>query len=445
MVRAQSVLAISGRVIFGLIVLSSAGLAAAQQHGGHGISIGGNVYTSPNGVDEKDTLKDFHQALAVQATSQQIAGFQQLIKNTSAAHDQLAALASAKSPRDGIAALDQSLESARAATRKFQDGLSEEQKSGLREILRRLEKADSDLAQEAKRFDQTVESEAAAAGTAPNAATLDTALASFSNAQLALGREMGITLASAQDVSFNLPPVKNPADVGSRSITVVASGVLTQTVAQGDLRTFRLDSTLDLTDLQQNISTIMNAQLREGTACGERLAVRSANIQPAPPASLLVLQLHFERWLCAGQSSPTELAESDGTVEVKVTPSVQNSVLQMASEFKRIDATGMMADDLRSGDLGDDLRDKVAKSMLLAVQAGSDFKTTLPQSLRNTATLQSAKFQDGGAGILRMVLSGQVQLSNEQATALANQLNQALSARASQSVQPVPPAASPAR
>jgi len=441
MVRAQSVLAISGRVIFGLILLTSAELVAAQEHGGHGISIGGgNIYGQPNGVDEKDQLKDFHQALAVQATGQQITAFQQLVKNTSAAHNQLAALASAKSPREGVAALDQALESARTATRKFQDELSEPQKSGLRETLRRLDKADSDLTQEAKRFDQSVES-----GGASNAAGLDTALASFSSEQFALGREMGITLASAQDVTFNLPAVKDRADVGSRSITVVASGVLSQTEARGDLRTFRLDSNLDLTDLQQNITAIMNAQLREGSACGERLGLRSANILPAPPASVLVLQLHFERWLCAGRSSPTELAESDGSVTVKVTPSVQNSTLTMAATFSRIDASGMMADDLRSGDLGDDLRDKVAKLLLLAVQSGVDFKSTLPQSLQNAASLDSAKFQDGGAGILRMVLSGQVQLSNEQATLLANQLNQALSAKAGQAVQPAPPAAPPAR
>ena len=438
MVRAQSVLAISGRVIFGLILLTSAELVAAQQPGGHGISLGGgNVYGQPNGVNEKDQLKDFHQALAVQATSPQIADFQQLVKNTSAAHNQIAAFASAKSPRDGAAAVDQALESARATSRKFQDSLSEPQKSGLREILRRLDKADSDLTQEAKRFDQTVES----GGSAPNAASLDTALASFSNAQFAMGREMGITLASAQDVTFNLPPVKDRADVGSRGITIVASGVLAQTEAQGNLRTFRLDSNLDLTDLQQNITTIMNAQLREGSACGERLALRSANILPAPPASVLVLQLHFERWLCAGQSSPTELAESDGAVTVKVTPSVQNSTLQMVAAFSRIDASGMMADDLRSGDLGDDLRDKVAKVLLLAVQSGGDFKSTLPQSLQSAASLDGAKFQDGGAGILRMVLSGQVQLSNEQATVLANQLNQALSAQAAQAAQPATPPA----
>lgn len=439
MVRARSVLAISVRVIFGLLLLTA---VASQAQGGHGISLGGgNVYRQPNGVDEKDQLKDFHQALAVQATSPQIAGFQQLVKTTSAAHDQLAAFASVKSPRDGITALDQSLESARSATRKFQDGLSEEQKSGLREILRRLDKADSDLTQEAKRFDQTVES----SGSASNAASLDTALASFSNAQLAMGREMGITLASAQDVTFNLPPVKDLADVGSHIISVIASGVLSQTEAQGNLRTFRLDSNLDLTDLQQNITAIVNAQLREGSACGERLNLRSANILPAPPASVLKLQLHFERWLCAGRSSPTELAESDGAVEVKVTPSVQNSALNMAAAFSRIDASGMMADDLRSGDLGDDLRDKVTKALLLAVQSGGVFKTSLPQALQNTATLQGAKFQDGGAGILRMVLTGQVQLSNEQATLLANQLNQALSAQAAQAAPPVPLAAPPAR
>jgi len=436
MVRAQSVLAISGRVIFGLMLLTS---LAAQAQGGHGISIGGgNVYGQPNGVDEKDQLKDFHQALLVQATSQQIADFQQIVKKTGAAHDQVSAFASAKSPRDGIAALDQSLESAHAATRTFEDGLSEPQKAGLREILRRLDKADSDLTQEAKHFDQTVES-------GGSSTSLDTALANFSNAQFALGREMGITLASAQDVTFNLPPVKDLADVGSRVISVVASGVLSQTEAQGNLRTFRLDSNLDLTDLQQNITAIMNAQLHEGSACGERLNLRSANILPAPPATVLKLQLHFERWLCAGRSSPTELAESDGAVEVKATPSVQNSTLTMATAFSRIDAKGMMADDLRSGDLGDDLRDKVAKALLLAVQSGGVFKTSLPQSLQSTATLQSAKFQDGGAGILRMVLSGQVQLSNEQATLLANQLNQALSAQAAQAAPSAPPAAPPAR
>lgn len=440
MVRAQSVLAISGRVIFGLMLLAS--VVAEAQGGGHGISIGGgNVYGQPNGVDERDTLKDFHQALAVQATGQQIADFQQLVKNTSAAHDQLGAFASAKSPRDGIAALDQSLESARAATRKFADGLSEPQKAGLRELLRRLDKADSDLSQETKRFDQTIES----GGTASNTASLDTALASFSNEQLALGREMGITLASAQDVTFNLPPVKDLANVGSRIITVVASGVLSQTEAQGNLRTFRFDSNLDLTDLQQNVTAIMNAQLSEGSACGERLALRSANILPRPPATVLMLKLHFERWLCAGRSSPTELAESDGSVEVTVTPSVQNSTLSMAAAFSRIDAKGMMADGLRSGDLGDDLRDKVAKALLLSVQSGGIFKTSLPPALQSTANLQGAKFQDGGAGILRMVLTGQVQLSNEQATLLANQLNQALSAQAAQPVAPVPPATAPAR
>lgn len=436
MVRAQSVLSISGRVILGLLLLTA---VAAQAQSGHGISIGGgNVYGQPNGVDERDQLKDFHQALLVQATSQQITSFQELVKKTGAAHDQLSAFSSAKSPRDGIAALDQSIESVRAATRTFQDGLSEPQKAGLRELLRRIDKADSDLTQEAKRLDQTVES----GGSGSITASLDTALASFSSEQLALGREMGITLASAQDVTFNLPPVKDLADVGSHIIAVIASGVLSQTEAQGNLRTFRLDSNLDLTDLQQNVTAIMNAQLRDNSSCGERLALRSANILPAPPASLLMLQLHFERWLCAGGGSPTELAESDGAVEVKVTPSVQNSALSMAAAFSRIDAKGMMADDLRSGDLGDDLRDKVAKALLLAVQSGSVFKTSLPQSLQSTATLQSAKFQDGGAGILRMVLSGQVQLSNEQATLLANQLNQALSAKAAQAA---PPAAPPAR
>lgn len=64
----------------GSFLLLYPGIATAQHHGGHGA--GGGVpgaNNRPTGVDEKDTLKDFHRALAVQATSQQITEFQALL------------------------------------------------------------------------------------------------------------------------------------------------------------------------------------------------------------------------------------------------------------------------------------------------------------------------------------------------------------------------------
>jgi hypothetical protein len=155
-------------------------------------------------------------------------------------------------------------------------------------------------------------------------------------------------------------------------------------------------------------------------------------LTPSAPATLVSVRLHLERWTCTqafGRVSANELAESDGSIEIRLTPAVEKSnALRLTSEFGRIEASGMMADALRSGDLGNDLRDKVAQSILSALRAVADVKMTLPPVLQSAAVIQSAKFQDA-AGTLRVVLEGQIQISSEQADLLASQLNQALSAR----------------
>src|SRR5271156_4174138 len=78
-------------LILGSAALASPSAAAAQRHGG-GLGTGGlGTGARPTGVDEKDSLKDFHDAMAVQATSEQIAEFQIVVKNTDAAKAELQA------------------------------------------------------------------------------------------------------------------------------------------------------------------------------------------------------------------------------------------------------------------------------------------------------------------------------------------------------------------
>ena len=440
----------TGKFVPATVLLLSATFAAAQHRGGHGVTVGTTEMSRPDGVDEKDTLKDFHHALAVQARTEQIAEFQQMVKSTSDAQDKLHAFAKAPDQpgRGAVTTLDQSLEEARTRNKKFQEGFSESQKSGLKEITRRLDKSDSDLDQETKRFDQSVQSESATSQLSAHAESLDKALANFSNEQLALGREMGITLASGQDLTFNLPKVRNHATIGARIMAVDVSGLLSQTAAEAEQRTFRLEAIADLSELQRSITEILNSQL-VSNRCGSRLAVRRATIVAASPASSLVLQLHYERWSClrlSGQSSATELAESDGTVEIKLTPAAgESNALRVTSEFKRIDAPGVMADDLRSGDLGDTLREKVSSVVLSALQAGADFKSTLPGALQNGVTLKNAKFEDPSNSGLKAVLQGQVRLSNEQVNLLASQLNQTLSAQGAQVAAPAVAVPAPQR
>jgi hypothetical protein len=394
--------------------------------GGGGIP---GATSRPTGLDEKDTLKDFHQALAVQATSEQVAEFQDIIKSANAAKNKLGAFVSNTSQREGVAPLDQSVESALAGNKKFQQGFSEAQKSGLKEIAKRLDKSDADVDLEVKRLDRAVQGEAVRAELAADGESLDKALTTLLEEELALGREMGITLAGGDDVTFNLRPVRRSVVLDSRTIAVQTSGMLSQSAVEGDLRTLKIYLTADLSELQQNIQPIVAARLQAGNTCGHRLAIREATIMPAPPASSLVLRLHYERWSCFGQSSATEIAEADGSVEIELTPTVEPlKPFSLVPKFKRIDATGMLADELRNGDLGTNLLTNAAESVSAAVQASADFKAALPAAVGSGATLQRAAFQDVGAGPFSLLLEGQVQVSRRQTESLASQLNEALSA-----------------
>jgi hypothetical protein len=425
-------------LILGFALLAGPVGAIAQRHGGSSSSVGQgglNTYSRPDGVDEKDSLEDFHHVLAVQATSQQIAEFQVLLKATDATESELQAfverLPKEKSASaESGAALNQAWQSAHSKNQHFEEGFSAAQKDGLKELVKRLDKAESDVEQERTKLDQSLRAwnpqDVSSRGD-----SLGKALTEFSNEQLALGREMSIVVANAQDLSFNLHAVKAPVKIQGQTLAITVSGALTQIEEQNGQRTFHLELDEDLSDLQQNIGDLLNAELSNASQCGERLAVRQAMLTPSAPSSLLVLRLHYERWSCIrqfGQTTSNELAESDGTVEIKLTPFVgQTNTLKINSEFGHIDASGMFADSLRSGDLGDGLREKISNAVLAALRAGTDFKTTLPAALQNSAAIQSAQFRDAGAGVLNVVLEGKTQISNEQVNLLASQLNQALS------------------
>lgn len=227
------------------------------------------------------------------------------------------------------------------------------------------------------------------------------------------------------------PAVKTPVHIKSWTIPVTVSGGLSQTAVAGNQRTFKLDLMTDLSELQQNITALLRAQLDTSEACGQRVSIREARLTPAAPASLLVVRLHFERWMCApGQQISTELSEGDGTVEIKLAATVEKeNSLTLKSAFGRIDANGMLGEQLRSGSLGEDLQDKAAESVLSAARAGTDFKVVLPPAVRNSVTIQTARFREAGVGGLSVALSGQVEISNQQADQLASQLNQTLSAQ----------------
>src|ERR1700719_2750405 len=130
-------------LVLGSVLFAYPLAATAQRHGGGGMAGGGLSGNSrPSGVKEEDTLKDFHEAMALQATSQQTAEFQVLIKNTETLKAELQTLREQLHNENGAPesvhpeALDQALENARSGTKTFQQGFSPAQRSGLKDVAK---------------------------------------------------------------------------------------------------------------------------------------------------------------------------------------------------------------------------------------------------------------------------------------------------------------------
>jgi hypothetical protein len=320
--------------------------------------------------------------------------------------------------------LEQAVETARGANKKFLEGFSDRQKSGLKEITKRLSKADSDLAQQAKALDREVETNAAAEPMTISARSLERVLTSFRNEQVDLGEEMGIGNASNPDVTFNIAPVKSSVSLANQSVAITTSGVIMQGPAESGENKFRLHLIADMSDLQQNIAAVLRAEIDKSDQCGERIAILGAALTAQAPATLVVVQLHYERWACLGRD-PNEMAEGNGRIELKLTPSVgRDGTLRLVPELGRVDAPGLVGELLRSGSLGDALRDKIADSILSAVRQGGDFDATLPPAAKGGATLLRARFEGTGAGKLVGILDGEIRVSGEQATLLTSELKE---------------------
>ncbi len=403
------------------------------QRGGAGRNIGGGSEVvggldnlgKPTGVAVKDDLKDFHEALAVQASSQQAAEFSALQKSTALARAQLQAWLAGlgKEPASAAgnaraAAFFQELETVQSGTAKFLDGLSERQKVGLKEMIRRVTKANFDLAQSGRDAHST-------AGGAPALLSLDHLLENLQSEEVGLGEEMGIGDFEGRGGVFHLPAVKNSVVLADKAVAIPVSGMVSQGTASGLTsapQTFTVELTADFSGVQENMTGFLRAQLDREERCGERIAIQSATLAPLAPASVAVAQLHYERWSCFGRDA-NEIAEGAGTMEVELNPAVgEGGELRLLAKVRRVDANGLVGELLRSGSLGDAVRDTMRDTVLSAARQGGDFNAMLPSAAQGHAKLQRTRFQAVGSGRLMVVFDGEIQVSSEAAVALVEEL-----------------------
>jgi hypothetical protein len=411
---------------------------AVAQHGGGGGGMGGGSGGGasagrPGGVSEKDDLRSFHRAIALQATSQQSALFNTAIQDVENANAQLQAFRAAAQtvPPAPAATMHDLIEKVRSSNQSFLASFSAAQKAGLKDILKKLVKEDSDLARQAQGFDQGLQGAKPTAEQLASVTSLEKTLTGFQTQQLVLATEMSIVVTPAgEETTFNLPALPNRINISGQSLAIPSSGVVVRTSKENGHNVFTLTLDADLFDLQQNITDVLSSALNRSPNCGERVELKQAVFVPAAPASLVTIHLHYERWICApggGTASPTEAIASDGSLEVKLTPTLsqtmsQSSGLGLDSEIVRADSTGSLRNMLRSGDLGDNLRQQIATTILAVLRQATNPDSVLPASAKENLSLQKAQFQNAGSDKLSFRLNGELQFSDEQAKLFADQL-----------------------
>lgn len=428
-----------GGLALGLIVgagLLLAGGDLAAQRGGGGAGIGGAPVAGtnrPGGVDEKDDLRGFHRAIAVQATSEQIAEFRAAMKKTEAASREFEELV--KSDSEPAAAQSEAataasaratsvrmaIETARTDTGKFLSGLSEAQKSGLKEVAAKLMKAESELGEQTKILDASGDAREEAARIAGRADGLRRALANFRNEQDGLAVEMGIVISeTADEVAFTMPARKSSLTIGGQAIALTTSAVVSRAAGADGL--YKVDATTDLSDLQDNFSGILGSMIDREDRCGERIHVQQATLDPEIPSGAAVARLHYERSVCStGYGGTREMSEGNATVNMKLTVGLDGSgQVGISTEIEQVEADRFFADMLKSGELGAQLKAKTSAAVMAAI---ASVKMAVPGAEGETA--RSVRFVSPREGELSVVVAGELRMSAEQATAMERQVKTA--------------------
>ena len=173
---------------------------ALGQHGGHGGGRRGASGSAGSAGTSDAGLTDFNHALTVQATPDQASRFLSLAKSTEAARKQAQDLfrlaAKADEPAEfsrHVASLKDAVEEVQSGNRSFVNSFSKSQKSGLKEMTKKLDKADSEITKQKKVLDQSLGlPQGDDEGVAGLADKMEKALADLQAQQLSLGKEMGI-------------------------------------------------------------------------------------------------------------------------------------------------------------------------------------------------------------------------------------------------------------
>ena len=410
----------------------------AKPPGGPGMGPGGPTTTAdPPALHPSDEieLEAFRHALAAQAMPAQVSAYLSLVESTRTVVGKFEDLrtllntesASTEWPAKRVA-FDESLEKARTLNKAFVQRFSEQQKGALKEVTWKLIRADSRLADRAKALDARIaDLTTKKSEFISSSLKVEGALADFREQLRVLGKEMyALPDPGEEQPIFTMSPSTSSVTIGNQTIAVRTSATISRAPAANLDNVVHLQMSSNLGDLQQSITPILQSQLAHSDPCGERVAIQQAMVSTSSPTTDVSVQLHFERWACLGASAsktPMEVMEANGTMTVKITPEVEkDGSLSLLTQIETVEANGMLAEMLRSGPLGDAVREEIKKSFVAALQNSLKLNAVLLLMGPDSAAIETAKFvRDGDGGTLAIALDGHLHLSGEQVAALNGQ------------------------
>jgi hypothetical protein len=240
---------------------------------------------------------------------------------------------------------------------------------------------------------------------------------------------MAFSSNAQQNVTFKIPPIKIPLTIKDQAITITASALISMVSKDRDINIFNLQLNADLSELQQHMTELLSSQLDKDDRCGDRIAIQDATLVPAAPVSLATVRLHYERWACVkafGKQQAKRLVTGNAMIPLKLTPGVDENKtqLKLVPEVGTIEADGSLGELLRSGTIGEMIKEKIRTSILSALQKGTNLSATLPPAVQGYATIENAAFKDAGSGRLMVVLDGQIRITKEQVQQLSQQVKE---------------------
>jgi len=184
-----------------IVLLIDPSISPAQHRGGQGANAGGQ---GSSRASSSDDLNDFKRAMAVQASPDQVSRFKQSATSTQAAKKaaqdllQLASNTGKPNLSQTTDALSSAVDEAQTDSQRFLRTFSDAQKSGLKDLTKKLGKANSEITRQNKALGHIAGTSAPDAGQIASVAEkLDKALGDFATTQSAIGTEMGIQSESA--------------------------------------------------------------------------------------------------------------------------------------------------------------------------------------------------------------------------------------------------------